>query len=160
MKLALRSTAATRGTTIHKLSTAVIRAVLCTDYPHAGIVIGGTLYHSNAEHGLHAVSEFSPEKWVLIDLGDEADEKVVQTFEQLKGTPYDWLELFDFTVLRNGMKIVRKIPGVGDKLGEWMYCYQWCYLAMTGQRPVKRVTAETLLLLAAQLLEQRCDKTC
>lgn len=163
MHLALRSTAATASGFRHRFSTAVIRAVLCTDFPHAGIVIGGVLYHSNAEHGLNK-TEFSPEKWVLIDLGSERDSETLALFERLKGTSYDWLELFDFTFVRNAMKQVRKLPWLGPRLQEWMYCYQWCYLAMTGQHPTKRVTCETLLLLASKKLEAdvagiRRDKT-
>ena len=151
MYLALRSTAATASGWKHRLSTAVIRAVLCTDFPHAGIVIDGWLYHTNAEFGLHR-SEFNPEKWELVDLGSDRDAVVLVLFDLLKGTEYDFLELFDFTWLRNLMKLLRKVPWLGTRLQRWLYCYQWCYLAMTGRLPTKRVTAEVLLLLAVRKL--------
>lgn len=150
MKLALRPTAATKSTLVHRVTTAVIRAVLATDFPHAGIEIGGKLYHSNAEHGLH-VSDFDPEKWVLIDLGNNHDTRVLELFEKYKGAHYDYVELFDFTFLRNILKLVRKIPYFKKQLVESMYCFQWCYLALTGVYPEKRVTAETLLLLVARM---------
>lgn len=151
MYLALRGTAASKGDLKHRISTAVIRAVLCTDFPHAGIVIGGVLYHSNAANGLHK-TDFTPEKWELIDLGDHDDAEVLALFELMKGTKYDWLELFDFTWLRNAMKLVRKIPWAGERLQELLYCYQWCYWAITKKAPTKRVTCETLLLLAVKRL--------
>jgi hypothetical protein len=108
-------------------------ARLVTRYPHAGIVIDGDLMHSNLANGLH-IETFRPEGWDLFDLGD-ADELAQARFRDFEGTPYDWFSLLAFV-----------LPwSVSDS--KRMYCYEWCWLAITGVNPRRRVTPEDLLAL-------------
>lgn len=133
MMLALRSQPATDAKWLDKQAHWLIKARLVTRYPHAGIVIGETLYHATAKRGLHA-SEYTPERWELFDLGDEMDAEVMELFNNLKGTQYDMFSLLAFI-------------GIPFRDSKRMYCFEWCYLAMTGEQPKTRVTAETLLEL-------------
>ena len=52
------------------------------------------------------------------------------------GTRYDWFSLLAFVLPWR----------VRDK--SRMYCYEWCWLAMTGEHPSCRVTPEMLLVEA------------
>lgn len=136
MKLALRKTAATDATFLDKIGTWLIKARLVTRYPHAGIVIGDKLYHATGKRGLH-VTEFHPERWELIDIpGDDID--ALRLFAEWDGAQYDWFSLLAFVGLR-------------ARDSSRMYCYEWCYLVMTGEHPKDRVTPETLLRLVIQM---------
>ncbi len=106
---------------------------LLTKYPHAGIVHDGMLYHTTLAHGLHA-TVFKPDGWDLFDLnGKDLDN---WAFADHEGTAYDWFSLLAFILpwrVRDGSRL---------------YCYEWCWLAMTGENPTRRVTPEDLLALA------------
>ena len=133
MKLALRTQPASDAKWLDKAAHEVIKARLVTRYPHAGIVIGDTLYHATAKRGLHA-SEYTPERWTLIDIpGDDMD--ALRLFAEWDGAQYDWFSLLAFVGLR-------------ARDSSRMYCYEWCYLALTGEHPKGRVTPETLLAVA------------
>lgn len=134
MKLALRSGPAIGGDAVEKAASVIIKTRLVTDYPHAGIVIGETLYHATARKGLIA-QPFALENWRLIDLGDARDAEVLALFDQHAGAGYDWFSLLAFALF----------PARDSRR---FYCYEWCYLAMTGRNPSQRITPETLLGLA------------
>lgn len=135
MMLALRTQPATDATLLDKLAHWLIKARLVTRYPHAGIVIKDKLYHATAKRGLH-VTEFHPERWELIDIpGDDMD--ALRLFAEWEGAQYDWFSLLAFV-------------GFRARDSSRMYCYEWCYLVMTGKHPSKRVTPETLLALATK----------
>jgi hypothetical protein len=145
MYLALRSGAATDATWLDKLFIWVIKERLVTVWPHAGIVIGDTLYHATARHGF-CKAEYTPHRWTLIPLGEERDAEVQALAEDLiaQGTGYDFAELLDFTPLRLAVRLARLVPPLRRWLDGRLYCYQWCWLAMTGRVPSSRVTAELL----------------
>jgi len=133
MKLALKH-APPRGL-FKRLFHWLTAARLLTNYPHAGIVIGGVLMHSNLARGLHS-EPFDPTGWDLFDLGD-ADGLTLLRFRDFEGTPYDVFGLLAFVLPWN----------VSDS--SRMYCYEWCWLAITGTQPRRRVTPEDLLALVA-----------
>jgi hypothetical protein len=136
MLLALRKGPPTDATGWQRFVCAVIKARLASDYCHGGIVIDGALYHATSARGLHRLGagEWTPKNWDLIDVGGD-DEAALSIFRQHEGAPYDWLSLLAFVGLR-----------VRDS--ERMYCFEWCWLAITGEQPRARVTPETLLLLS------------
>lgn len=119
------------------------RARLLTRYPHSGIVQDGMLMHSILSKGVHR-EPFDPAGWLLIPITPAIDPATA--FELLEGTPYDWFSLLAFVLpwrVRNS-----------DRL----YCYEWCWLAMTGTVHPGRVTPEMLLALAHRLkLEQEAS---
>lgn len=115
---------------------------LLTEYPHAGIVYDGLLYHSNLANGLHAVT-FNPEGWVMVEVPDTHG--VADLFELFRGTDYDWFSLLGFVLPWQ----------VRD--GDRMYCYEWCWLAMTGEVHPGRVTPEMLLAIAHSLKTTKED---
>jgi hypothetical protein len=154
MKLALRRNAATDATFVQKMAVKVIEARLVTEFPHAGLVIGDYLYHASAAKGLHK-TEFTPSRWELVDIGTEKDLQALNFFTRLEGTPYDWIELLDYTPMTWGVDLVKLHPDWRASLEARLYCYQWCYLGMTGEYPGKRVTAETLLFTAAAINARR-----
>jgi hypothetical protein len=130
VKLALRRGAAEGASTLDRLLSWVIKTRLVTRFPHAGIVIGDTLYHSTGRKGLHA-DVLDSADWVLIDIGGD-DERALGLFHEYRGSGYDWVSLLAFV-------------GIKARDSRRMYCYEWCYLAMTGKTYKGRVTPELLL---------------
>ena len=133
--LALRTTDAPGA--LPKLFSWLTRARLITKFPHAGIVIGSRLYHANAAKGLHS-EEFNPDGWSLFYL-DVSAHIVLNRFAKVAGAKYDWLSLLAFVVPWR------------VSVSKWMYCYEWCWYALTGELPRKRVTPEDLLTFSRGL---------
>lgn len=156
MYLALRRGAATDATWLDKFFVWVIKERLVTVYPHAGIVIGNTLYHATARHGF-CKADYTPARWELLPLGDERDAEVQALAERLiaKKTGYDFAELLDFTPLQILVRMARWVPALRGWLDGRLYCYQWCWLVMTGSLPTRRVTAE---MLQALYIKQSADR--
>lgn len=137
MKLALRSQYAADASWLDRRANDVIRARLVTRYPHAGIVIGDTLYHSTAKRGVHSLKEWTPENWVLIDVGGN-DQKALDVFGQMEGGRYDWFSLLAFV-------------GIKARDSKASYCFELCHHMMTGEHPTDRVTPENLLRIAIDM---------
>lgn len=137
MQLALRSLPPTRATAFQRVACKVIKTRLVSEYSHGGIVIGGRLLHATAADGLHAVehSDWSPERWELFDLGNKGNARALDLFDDLRGASYDWFSLLAFV-------------GLSVRDSSRMYCFEWCWLAMTGEVPNTRITPEMLLRLA------------
>lgn len=135
MQLALRRDAPTNATQLQEAACWTIRARLVSEFCHGGIVIDGVLYHATAARGLHSMqpSEWTTDNWLLMDVGGD-DAAALALFDKHKGAQYDWIGLLAFVGFRAGRD-------------DWMYCFEWCYLAITGNNPVGRVTVEKLLLL-------------
>lgn len=113
------------------MASMAIKLRLVTSYPHAGIVIGDTLHHATAQHGV--ISEpFTPDGWVVFDIGGD-DARALSLFYDQKGKGYDWVSLFAFIMVN------------ASDSQRW-YCYELSYYLMTGKRPSDRVTPETLLI--------------
>ena len=87
------------------------------------------------DKGVH--EEITPDLtgWTLIDLGEMRDARALALFNKVKGSGYDWISLTAFVV-----------PGATDSQ-RW-YCFELCWLLMTGTTPRERVTAEMLILQA------------
>ena len=139
MYLALKKTHASDATPLQKLISNLIKWRLCSIYSHAGIVIGDTLYHSSyINHGLRCEKFIMEESsgWDFFYLGDQDDEKVLETFKSFEGTPYDLIGLLTFI-----------LPFKADL--KKLYCFEWCALAL-GLNIVNRVTPEDLLVRISQ----------
>jgi hypothetical protein len=141
MLLALRTTPATEATSLDKIAHQTIKTRLCTRYPHGGIAINGVLYHATARKGVHVVTDWNPERWVLFDLGGD-DIAALERYEQRKGNRYNWVGLLPFI----------GVPG-SDR--ERDYCFQLAYFMVTGIYPRGLVTAETLLALRPEMHPQK-----
>ena len=129
MKLALRKTNA--GTLFGKLFNIATRWRLHTAYPHGGIVVDGMLYHSTFTDGLH-VELFKPEGWDVFDVGG-SDGAALALYVVLKGAKYDAISLLAFLLpwrVRDSQRL---------------YCFEWCWIALTGENPSERITPERLL---------------
>jgi hypothetical protein len=128
---------ALRTTSLHgffpRLFAAVTRWRLQTIFPHSGIVVDETLYHTNKKNGLHEVP-FESEGWELYPI-KKTPEEVKALFEAFKGAKYDWFGLLAFI-----------LPWRVSK-SDWLYCYEWSYLVITGKVPNTRITPEILLHL-------------
>jgi hypothetical protein len=135
MKLALRHSLPADAARASRAGSSIIGARLVTAFAHAGIVIGPDLYHSNAAHGVHVERGSDLSGYTLIDLGEEHDARGLALFALVEGAGYDWVSLAAFIV-----------PGVTDSQ-RW-YCFELCWLLMTGTAPKERITAETLLVEA------------
>ena len=134
MKLALRPTAPVNAHVWQRLACWAIRTRLVSRYCHGGIVIDGRLFHTNATSNLHVLEphEWEPSRWDLVEVGGD-DQQALRRFALYKGALYDWLSLLAFVGLR-----------VSDT--NRLYCFEWCWLAITGKVPDFRVTPELLLL--------------
>jgi hypothetical protein len=135
MYLALRKT---NGDTLAASWFSILtRYRLLTKFPHAGIVIEGRLYHSTLQYGLHNVPFTNPGNWHLIEAPDWNDARGI--YRRRRGVKYDWFSLLGFVVpwqVRDSSRL---------------YCFEWCWLAMTGENPRFRVTPEMLLLEAIRM---------
>lgn len=115
------------------------RARLVTQWPHAGIVLNGTLLHATLAGGLHASAFTGGSGWDLIDLPEQIAPQAQGLFDKHKGAQYDAISLLAFLLPWRVSDSTR------------MYCYEWCWFAMSGQNPSWRVTPEQLLLLAHRI---------
>ena len=109
------------------------KARLVTRYPHAGIVKDGMLMHANLSRGLHK-EPFVQGGWVLSPIPDKPWQPGL--FEQWEGTEYDVFSLLAF------------VTPFAVRDSSRMYCYEWCWLWLTGQKPIERVTPEDLAIEA------------
>lgn len=146
MKVALRRGAASDATLIQRLASDYIRSRLVTQWPHAGFVIGDRLYHASGSVGL-AVTDLTPERWDLIDMGESYDAPALAIFAHLveQGAGYDWLELLDFTLARKTLRLFARVPRVRRWLELNVYCYFLVLWALTLVKPTARVTPEKVL---------------
>jgi len=115
------------------------RARLVTNWPHAGMVVDGVLMHATLANGLHATAFTGGSGWDLIELPEQITPQVLDVFARHAGAQYDAVSLLAFLLPWR----------VSDS--RRMYCYEWCWLAMSGQNPHWRVTPEQLLLLAHRI---------
>lgn len=136
MYLALRTTPAFDANWLDRFAHAVVKARLVTRYPHGGIVIGNTLFHSTSRKGVHATDDWTPDRWELYDVGGD-DERALDCFRKRERNGYDWVGLLPFI----------GVPGSDSKRD---YCFELCFYMMTGVRSNGLVTAETLLSIAMQ----------
>jgi len=136
MKLALRTGAAPDANSLGRFSAKAIKLRLVTHYPHAGIVVGDTLYHATSRHGVIA-EPFNPTGWVVFDIGGD-DARALELFKEQEGKGYDWISLFAFVMLN------------ASDSQRW-YCYELSSYMMTGKRPGARVTPESLLIEAKNM---------
>lgn len=139
MKLALRHTIPKDSNWVAKIADSITRFVLHTKWGHSGLVIGNTLYHATAKHGL-IKEEFDPEGWDTFDLGPEGDSYLTDLFlyrQRTKQTKYDWFSLLAFTFLGLFFKRITDSSRV--------YCHEWCYEVMTRRQPTTKITPEALL---------------
>lgn len=107
---------------------------LVTRYPHAGIVVDGTLYQATLKDGVHS-TPFDPLGWDLFSV-DLAPALALDRFTSVKGARYDWFSLLGFI-----------LPFRVSK-GSWFYCYELAYFIITGIIPTGRITPEDLLRIA------------
>lgn len=137
MKLALRIGPAQGAGALESLAASIIEERLVTSYPHAGILIDDLLYHATARGGLKR-EPLPGDNWLLIDVGDVRDAEAVALYQRLGRVGYDWFSLLAFA-------------GLKASDSSRLYCYEWCWMAMTGRIPRGRVTVERLLLLALHI---------
>lgn len=116
------------------------RARLLTQWPHAGMVIDGILTHATLAGGLH-MERWNPAGWDVVQLPDSCAPILRQRYQQRAGARYDALSLLAFVAPWR----------VSDS--RRLYCYEWCWYAMTGANPHWRVTPEQLLWCAHQVQE-------
>lgn len=134
MLLALRKDPPVGATLWQRFACWVIKARLVSQYSHGGVVIDGWLYHVTSKRGLHVLKpgEWTPERWDLIEV-DADHETAWRMWFRYADAKYDWFSLLAFIGLR-----------VRDS--RRFYCFEWCWLAMTGALPSFRVTPEMLLM--------------
>jgi len=138
VKLALRPTAASDATLPARIAATAIKVRLVSQYCHGGIVIGNTLWHATAQHGV-ICTDFTSEHWDLIELGDALDADALARVLPLLGAGYDWFSLLAFV-----------IPADATDAQRW-YCFELCWYLLTGENPNFRVTPEMLLKKSIEL---------
>lgn len=146
MKLVLRKGADVDAKWYEKVSAGVIKARLCTKWPHAGIVVGETLYHASAKGGLISEPYKNTGNWDEFDCGEEYDSRTIEQFKKrLRDSGgkvrYDWFSLLAFTPAI----YVSRLFGSGIRYSKWLYCYEWCYEVLAQEVAKSEVTPEDLL---------------
>lgn len=141
MKLALRTDPSSSASWVDRLAHDAVKSRMVTKYPHGGLVIGSTLYHSTSKKGVHSTQDWEPDKWELFEF-DGNEELALQRFKEREGNKYDWVGLLPFV----------GIPGSDRKRD---YCFELIYYMMTGTYPTQLVTAETLLVLVLNKQNQQ-----
>lgn len=68
---------------------------MVTQYPHAGIVIDGTLYEATFKDGVRP-TRFAPHGWDLSEIRRTDKEAIIRRFQQVEGARYDWFSLLAF----------------------------------------------------------------
>lgn len=136
MKLLLRSTPSSSATRAQRWFAALTKWRLASDYCHGGIDVGGRLYHTNLAHGL-CTDSYDPAKWLSIDLGLAADERVLRLYAALQGAPYDVLGVLGFGL---------PVHGSSSKL----YCFEWCAACLM-LPPERWMTPEKLIAQSLRL---------
>ena len=128
-----------------RLFAELTKGRLVTRYPHAGIVMGGTLYHSTLSNGVHSIP-FDNAGWDLFKI-NILQELLLNRFKSVKGASYDWFSLLAFVLPFRA------------SMGQWFYCYELAYFMMTGTIPIKRITPEDLLRIGYATNESARDGT-
>jgi hypothetical protein len=129
--LAFRKTPPSDPTLFQKIACISTKARLVSQYCHGGMVVDNELLHVNTKYGLHKETDWTPENWDLFEVKTDK-QRILDLYETYKGTPYDWFSLIAFV-------------GVSASDSDKLYCFEWMYLALTGQNPNFRVTPEILL---------------
>jgi len=117
-----------------KLFSRLTRLRLMTRYPHGGIVVDGVLYHATFKNQLNC-EDFNPDGWDLFHVPVNRNVVLLRFFRSY-GAKYDWISLLAFIVPWR------------VSMSEWFYCYEWCWFALTGEMPKRRITPEDLLTLS------------
>jgi hypothetical protein len=115
----------------------LIRMRLVTAYPHAGVSIGASMYHSTLARGVHH-DAVNAAGWLLVST-PVAYEVAMARIQRRMGTRYDWISLLAFLVP------FRITWSKAD------YCYEFVWFVLTGEVHKGPVTPESLLALVAQL---------
>jgi hypothetical protein len=115
-----------------RLFAQLTKTRLVTQYPHAGIVIDGTLYEATLKHGVHS-TKFDATGWDLFTIDKDVKDDMLARFAQVEGRPYDWFSLLAFV-----------LP-FRVSVSKWFYCYELCSFMLDGHTPSRRVTPEILL---------------
>jgi hypothetical protein len=136
MILALRHSLPPGAPLIQRASAGLIEERLVTHFAHGGVLVGDVLYHATGAKGVHAEPGADLSGWTLIDLGSMRDARALALFGRVEGAGYDWVSLTSFVVITSSSDSQR-----------W-YCFELCWLLMTGTAPRERVTAEMLILQA------------
>ena len=130
---AFRKTPPNNPTLFQKIACWVTKARLVSQYCHGGMIVNGDLLHVNTKHGLHKEIDWTPDNWELFEIKADS-QNILELFEKYKQAKYDWFSLIAFVGL-----------SISDP--DRLYCFEWMWLAITGQNPSFRITPEMLLTL-------------
>lgn len=150
MKLALRTKPASTAWN-HRFANWIIKARLVTRYSHSGIVIGQTLYHSTVSDGPVKTDEWTPENWILIEVGGD-DQRAIEAFESASKPPKGWFRKLIHKLTRGyDFASLLAFVGLPVRYSGASYCYELSKHMMTYKHPTDRVTVEDLLMLAIDM---------
>ena len=118
--------------TLPGLFSRLTKARLITKYPHAGVVVDGRLLDITAKYGMRSTVLAHPDEWDMFHV-DVDGPLVVERFHEFSRCKYDWVSLLAFVLPWR------------VSVRQWLYCYEWAFVALTGDLPGRRVTPEDLL---------------
>jgi hypothetical protein len=117
---------------IQRAANNINKTWLHTDYPHGGIVVNGTLFHSSFFKGVTEETLNANEHWekyeANISLG-----LAMTRLALVMGKKYDWFSLLSF------------LPFVKARDSKRFYCWELMIYVLTGEIPRRKVTAETVM---------------
>jgi len=155
MKVVMRRGANIGAPFYERLAAWTISMRLCTKWPHGGIVVGDTLYHATARHGLTSEPYINTGNWDEWDFGPEEDQRVIAQFNaRLAGAKgkvrYDWFSLLAFTPA----VWISRLFGSEIRYNSWLYCYEWQYEALEQKNVKVEVTPENILEICLRRLKK------
>ena len=136
MKIALRTCNSSGWRALFSILT---RWRLHTHFPHGGVVIDGIITQATLIDGVHK-KVFDPAGWLVYDYPAVDDQTASARLTKFSGAKYDVFSLLAF-VLPWRVSDSRRV-----------YCFELMWVAMTGENPNFKVTAEMIL---AKILETK-----
>jgi hypothetical protein len=108
-----------------------IASKLMSPYSHGGIYSNGYMYEVTAESNMTKTRLHNTEGWHFFKTDVEKDELETH-YEKYKDYKYDWFSLLAFL-------------NFDARDSKRLYCFEWCYIVLTGTEPHFKVTPEMLI---------------
>lgn len=121
---------------IYWISHLAIKFRIVSEYSHAGMYDGVYLYDITATDNMKKHVLEDKENWDFFVAPVTYDELEVRYLKYMK-YKYDWFSLLAFL-------------GLKARDSDRLYCFEWCYIVLTGNNPSVKITPEKLLAICAK----------
>jgi len=113
-----------------------IKFRIVSEYSHGGIYDGIYMYDITAKDNMSKYVLESKDGWDFFPADISKDDLEIRYLEYMQHK-YDWFSLLSFF-------------GLKARDSDRLYCFEWCYIALTGRNPSVKITPEKLLAICAE----------